>query len=48
MDMSGEFHAIGQMLKRAKDGGRKEPNAAIRRLERVEAKLDGEPDKWAA
>jgi hypothetical protein len=48
MDMSGEFHAIGQMLKRAKDGGRREPNAAIRRLERVEAKLDGEPDKWAA
>lgn len=40
-DLSHEFHICRKMLDRAKAGGRKEPPAAIRVLEKVESTLDG-------
>lgn len=40
-DFSHEFHICRKMLDRARAGGRKEPPAAVRVLERVEATLDG-------
>ena len=40
-DFSHEFHICRKMIDRAKAGGRKEPPAAIRVLEKVEAALDG-------
>ena len=39
-DISGELHVIRQMLKRARDGGRKDPPAVHERLARIEARLD--------
>jgi hypothetical protein len=43
INVSGELHVIRSMLERAKSGGRKEPPAAVDRLERIEAVLDGIP-----
>lgn len=40
-DLSHDFHICRKMLDRAKAGGRKEPAAAVRVLEKVEATLDG-------
>lgn len=40
-DFSHEFHICRNMIDRAKRGGRKEPPAAVRVLEKVEAALDG-------
>lgn len=44
IDISGELHAIDLLLKRAREGGRKEPPGAVARLEKVEARLDFRPD----
>lgn len=47
-NLSSEFHVLRQMLGRAERGGRKTPPAALTRLERIEASLDGvELDKAA-
>ena len=43
-DFSHEFHICRKMIDRAKAGGRKDPRAAIKVLEKVEAKLDGPVD----
>jgi hypothetical protein len=43
VNVSGELHVVQKMLDRAKAGGRREPVAAIRRLEKVEETLDGVP-----
>lgn len=40
-DLSHEFHICRKMLDRAKAGGRNEPPAAVKVLEKVEATLDG-------
>lgn len=42
-NLSGEFHILERMLARAARGGRKPPAAALRRLENIEADLDGLP-----
>lgn len=44
MDISRELHIIRQMLARARAGGRTYPESALRRLERVENRLDGNPE----
>jgi hypothetical protein len=47
-NLTGEFHVLRQMLARADRGGRKAPPAALVRLERIEATLDGVPLRNAA
>lgn len=44
IDVSREVHVVKNMLDRARKGGRAEPEAAIHRLERIEARLDHRPD----
>lgn len=43
-NLTGETHVCQKMLERAKAGGRKEPLAAIERIERMEADLDNLPE----
>lgn len=40
-DLKPEFQAMRAMLDRARRGGRQDPPAVTRKLERIEAKLDG-------
>jgi hypothetical protein len=40
-DFSHEFHICRKMLERAKAGGRKDPPAALRIIEKIESRLDG-------
>lgn len=47
-NLSHEFHLLRLMLERAERGGRQTPESAIRKLERIEATLDGVSLKEAA
>jgi hypothetical protein len=40
-NLTHEFHVLRQMLNRASKGGRKPPESALGKLERIEADLDG-------
>lgn len=44
VNVSGEVHVLSSMLERAKRGGRNEPPGAVKRLESLEARLDGLSD----
>lgn len=43
VDLGKDLHLVSKALERARAGGRSVPESVIRRLERVEAKLDGAP-----
>lgn len=40
VDVSHELHVLGKMLERARNGGRKEPPSAVKRMAKLEARLD--------
>lgn len=43
VDLGKDLHLVSKALMRARSGGRSVPEPVMRRLERVEAKLDGAP-----